>query len=421
MASKCIISIIIGTLLMGLMSACTFGDDPIVPTNNITIPAEEKPEIETASMGIDLMEFIEFLLSSGCTIASAEQESCLTISCIKVDGTMTSHTICDGKDGVTGSDGTSCVGTQEPEGCLYITCGLETFDPICSGRNGTNGKDGHSCTVAEEDGYATLTCEDGTSVTWWVGGVATGCEQDLTEFAVCGLNKRGYKIRTCLADGAWDDWSECYDYDICVDGHTSAIECWNNPAIKVDAVCVYGWWDYDYNLCVWDECVVDADCDDDNTCNGDEVCSAGLCYSGTPLVCDDNDPSTLDSCDPTVGCVYTPIGTTPGMVRLQVEAPGVTASLTVYAFFGGLTYSATQPFDRELPQSNACMWGVEIAVVNGSGQYWGCNAGTPSKSTLVTKVDGVQVTGTFVVHQWTCQGAGEGNLYLSPAQLGCSQ
>ncbi|MFO1462508.1 MAG: vWA domain-containing protein [bacterium] len=56
-------------------------------------------------------------------------------------------------------------------------------------------------------------------------------------------------------------------------------------------------------------CKSSADCDDGNSCNGAEVCGdKGTCMSGTPLVCNDNNPCTNDSCDPStrLGCKYVP-------------------------------------------------------------------------------------------------------------------
>ena len=47
-------------------------------------------------------------------------------------------------------------------------------------------------------------------------------------------------------------------------------------------------------------------CDDHNSCNGVESCAAGACVAGTPLVCDDGDGCTTDTCDPAAGCVTTP-------------------------------------------------------------------------------------------------------------------
>jgi subtilisin-like proprotein convertase family protein len=54
-------------------------------------------------------------------------------------------------------------------------------------------------------------------------------------------------------------------------------------------------------------CTVDADCQDGNLCNGAEVCVAGACAAGKPVVCDDGLFCTIDSCDtPTGTCNHAP-------------------------------------------------------------------------------------------------------------------
>jgi hypothetical protein len=50
-----------------------------------------------------------------------------------------------------------------------------------------------------------------------------------------------------------------------------------------------------------------AACDDGNACTVGEVCSAGTCSSGTGLKCDDQDSCTTDSCDNTGTCSHTSI------------------------------------------------------------------------------------------------------------------
>ena len=51
-------------------------------------------------------------------------------------------------------------------------------------------------------------------------------------------------------------------------------------------------------------CASDAECDDNNACNGAETCDviSGDCVAGTALSCDDSDACTQDSCDPASGC-----------------------------------------------------------------------------------------------------------------------
>ena len=56
------------------------------------------------------------------------------------------------------------------------------------------------------------------------------------------------------------------------------------------------------------ECNVDADCDDGAFCNGAEQCSAGFCEPGVPPVLSDDRSCTVDSCDEdTDSVVNTPV------------------------------------------------------------------------------------------------------------------
>src|SRR5439155_862470 len=52
-------------------------------------------------------------------------------------------------------------------------------------------------------------------------------------------------------------------------------------------------------------CSAAADCADADVCNGTEQCQNLTCVAGNPLPCDDGNPCTDDSCDPTAGCVHT--------------------------------------------------------------------------------------------------------------------
>jgi hypothetical protein len=53
-------------------------------------------------------------------------------------------------------------------------------------------------------------------------------------------------------------------------------------------------------------------CSDGNVCNGDEKCGGGICLRGRPLNCSDGNPCTLDLCDPVGGCQgHTPAPGTP--------------------------------------------------------------------------------------------------------------
>jgi hypothetical protein len=69
----------------------------------------------------------------------------------------------------------------------------------------------------------------------------------------------------------------------------------------------------DINECTSDSCDAvsgcqndplanDTPCPDATVCNGDETCQAGICTAGTPLNCDDSNECTADSCDAVSGC-----------------------------------------------------------------------------------------------------------------------
>ncbi|HNK69899.1 MAG TPA: hypothetical protein PKH36_14330, partial [Flavobacteriales bacterium] len=73
----------------------------------------------------------------------------------------------------------------------------------------------------------------------------------------------------------------CEDGDLCTTGETWSLSC----------VCQGG---------------ISMVCDDGDPCTTD-TCDPLLGCVFTPIVCDDGDPCTTDTCDPLLGCVFTPI------------------------------------------------------------------------------------------------------------------
>lgn len=54
-------------------------------------------------------------------------------------------------------------------------------------------------------------------------------------------------------------------------------------------------------------CRVHSECLDNDSCNGIELCVDGACRPGTPLVCNDGNPCTVDACAPLTGaCSFEP-------------------------------------------------------------------------------------------------------------------
>src|SRR5262249_47851330 len=59
-------------------------------------------------------------------------------------------------------------------------------------------------------------------------------------------------------------------------------------------------------------CVTDADCTDNNDCNGIEYCDPMKLTCAIKLMdCDDKNPCTMDSCDPMTGCAHMPLDGVP--------------------------------------------------------------------------------------------------------------
>ena len=91
------------------------------------------------------------------------------------------------------------------------------------------------------------------------------CPVPSEESAVCGLNGRGERSRTCR-EGAWADWSDCFDPDECVDGSGQLRSCGLNHRGLREALCIGGRWNDD------------AECEDPDVCiDGEEHRIAAAC------------------------------------------------------------------------------------------------------------------------------------------------
>ncbi len=146
--------------------------------------------------------------------------------------------------------------------------------------------DENACTVADQCAGGQclsgtpLDCDDGNPCT------VDGCDPVLG----C-LNKP-------LDDVPCSDGNACTTGDVCQEG-----TCLAGGALNCD----------DSNPCTDDSCQAASGCqhvthslpcDDGNLCSLGDVCSEGECIAGSPLDCDDQNPCTLDNCDPLQGCVY---------------------------------------------------------------------------------------------------------------------
>jgi len=129
-----------------------------------------------------------------------------------------------------------------------------------------------------------------------------------------------YKSRTCYNKGCSN--GNCFNSpnqeeqlveectDICVNGECVEVTCYNNGDCDdsdeytldecvnpgtAESYCNYK------NL----DCLIDSDCNDNQFCNGIEICSQNTCQAGTPVNCYDNKACTTDSCNENLdSCEY---------------------------------------------------------------------------------------------------------------------
>jgi len=146
--------------------------------------------------------------------------------------------------------------------------------------------DGNLCTQGDhcEDGACTflsaVDCTDGNPCTQDACVPWSGCTY------------------TIIA-AACDDGNPCTLNDTCINGL-----CTPGPAVSCD----------DGNPCTNDSCGKDgqclhtpntAVCNDGNACTAGDVCKAGKCTFTGSVSCDDGDVCTTDSCDALAGCLHT--------------------------------------------------------------------------------------------------------------------
>ena len=107
----------------------------------------------------------------------------------------------------------------------------------------------------------------------------------------------------CIQEAKWT-WTGDTPGDAAVDGVTAdgAGEV-GSPDLKVEVdVCTPN--------CEGKECGDDGcggtcgECDDEDLCDGEEICEDGQCIDGTALDCDDGNVCTDDSCEALQGCVH---------------------------------------------------------------------------------------------------------------------
>lgn len=176
----------------------------------------------------------------------------------------------------------------------------------------------------------TNACDDDNACTTDGCDPASGCvntynQKPCDDGTVCTLDDHCSQ-GSCVGDGVGcDDGNQCTE-DVCdpVDGCTSVVltgGCSDDDACTDVDLCVNGQCVpggplecNDDEPCTLDSCgplvgcvnsIVDGDCEDGNACTSDDSCKAGTCQ-GELVACDDGELCTSDYCDPVNGCVFQP-------------------------------------------------------------------------------------------------------------------
>jgi hypothetical protein len=99
------------------------------------------------------------------------------------------------------------------------------------------------------------------------------------------------------------DGTMCHDLDECTENDTCSEGTCSGTTVNCD----------DDNPCTLDTCdpatgcihtKVQGPCNDDDPCTEYDTCKNGICL-GSPTYCNDHNPCTDDTCDPAAGCTYT--------------------------------------------------------------------------------------------------------------------
>ena len=205
--------------------------------------------------------------AAGCVSVPVEDGTSCGSGQVCVGGTCTTGCTVD-SDCV---DGNACNGT---ESCVNFVCQAGT-PLVCDDGNACNGVENCSAAVGCEAGTP-LNCDDGNVCTVNTCDAQQGCTSvNVADGTSCGSGQ------VCVGG-------------VCSSGCSVNAECDDNNVCNGTETCV------DF-LCAPGTPLV---CDDDNACNGAESCDpASGCQAGTPLVCDNNDVCDgAESCDPATGC-----------------------------------------------------------------------------------------------------------------------
>ncbi len=195
-------------------------------------------------------------------------------------------------DGNACSDGDICTLAEH---CVGGACTSTTSLPCAATDTGcvTGSCDAQKgCVVSPDNDGAP--CDDGNSCT----------QGDTCKTGICG----GKSVCDCTVDADCAGDAEvpaCLGVLVCRTGHCEVDANLATPCAATTDACTM-------SLCTAQGCVVaqtppGGPCDDGTACTiGDSCAGTGVCQSGIPLHCDDDQACTADLCLPSSGCLHGP-------------------------------------------------------------------------------------------------------------------
>jgi len=291
--------------------------------------------------------------SGGCVGGAAkvcdDGQACTDDSCDKLKGCVAANNTatCNDNDACTVSDvcaAGKCAGKPGPACDDKNPCTADSCDPksgcvykpgaaggACDDDNGCT--TGDKCDAAGKCAGVGKNCDDANPCT------TDSCANNICSYAnnknpctdndMCTTNDTCDGAGACKGTGALN----CSDTNPCTDTSCDKLSgcvvsanaapcnddnfCTEKDTCKDKACTVSAPKNCDDgNLCTNDSCDATAKacvnaanaaaCDDGDKCTSGDKCSATKCMPGTPMVCDDGNPCTVDACDKVaVKCVFT--------------------------------------------------------------------------------------------------------------------
>lgn len=200
-----------------------------------------------------------------------------------------SKEICDGLDN-------NCDGATDESSCDdKQPCTIDKCDPE-KGCVHTPLTEGSSCEADDSVCTQGDKCKGGACV----AGTLITCD-DKNPCTISKCDPKSGCVQNNFDGGPCEDGNPCTIGDTCKDAGCVA----GKPKLcKAIQACKQGVCDAGKGgLCVFSSKPDGTSCVDGSACSTSDMCKGGTC-KGTPLICDDKNPCTSDSCLPVKGCSY---------------------------------------------------------------------------------------------------------------------